>query len=137
MKTSVLLPTTLNFMVNDVCNSRCKMCRVWEQKGEREITPEELSTILRDPLFSNLRYVGVSGGEPTLRNDLPEIFRVIADKDGIKGTGLITNALAAEQVIKQVTKCNEVCMQANLPRYVRCWSFIAARPKILNWVMKT
>ncbi|WDN90084.1 hypothetical protein BuS5_03054 [Desulfosarcina sp. BuS5] len=115
MNLSGMLPMTLNFMVNDICNSRCKMCRVWEQKREKEITPEELATILRDPLFSNLRYLGVSGGEPTLRKDLPEIFRVIAGKDGIKGTGLITNALAAEQVIKQITKCNEVCREANLP----------------------
>jgi MoaA/NifB/PqqE/SkfB family radical SAM enzyme/polysaccharide pyruvyl transferase WcaK-like protein len=108
-------PMTLNFMVNDICNSRCKMCRVWERKREKEITPEELATILRDPLFSNLRYLGVSGGEPTLRKDLPEIFRVIADKDGIMGTGLITNSLPAEHVIKQITKCNEVCKEANLP----------------------
>ncbi|MEA3224255.1 MAG: polysaccharide pyruvyl transferase family protein, partial [Thermodesulfobacteriota bacterium] len=115
MNSSIIKPRTLNFMVNDVCNSRCKMCRVWQQKREKEITPEELSSVLSDSLFSSLMYVGVSGGEPTLRKDLPEIFRVIADKDGIKGTGLITNALAAEHVIKQVTKCNEVCMEANLP----------------------
>jgi glycosyltransferase involved in cell wall biosynthesis/MoaA/NifB/PqqE/SkfB family radical SAM enzyme/GT2 family glycosyltransferase len=112
---SVMLPETLNFMANDVCNSRCKMCRVWDQKRGKEITPEEFSSVVSDPLFRNLRYVGVSGGEPTLRRDLPEIFRVISCKDGIKGAGLITNALIAEHVIKQVTRCNEVCMEANLP----------------------
>jgi glycosyltransferase involved in cell wall biosynthesis/polysaccharide pyruvyl transferase WcaK-like protein/MoaA/NifB/PqqE/SkfB family radical SAM enzyme len=108
-------PETLNFMANDICNSRCKMCRVWKQKHEKEINPKEFATVINNPLFRNLKYVGVSGGEPTLRKDLTEIFRVIASKEGIKGTGLITNALVAEQVINQVTKCNEVCMHAHLP----------------------
>ena len=109
-----LLPTTLNFMVNNICNSRCKMCRVWKQKPEREITPAELTTVLNDQLFNNLKYVGVSGGEPTLRRDLPDIFRVIAAKKGLKGTGLITNALSSDHVIKQIMKCNEICMSYGL-----------------------
>ncbi len=112
---SVEYPKTLNFMANNICNSRCKMCRVWDQKSEKEITPEGFSTIINDPLFHNLKYVGISGGEPTLRKDLPELFRVVVSKNSVEGTGLITNALVAEHVINQITKCNEVCMQANLP----------------------
>lgn len=110
----VMQPRTLNFMVNDICNSRCIMCNLWKQKRKKEITPEDLSSILQDPLFSGLHYIGVSGGEPTLRKDLPEFFRVITSKAGIKGTGLITNALKADFVIKELIKCNDICKDANV-----------------------
>ncbi|MCR4306372.1 MAG: radical SAM protein, partial [Candidatus Yonathbacteria bacterium] len=89
------LPETLNLMVNDICNSRCAMCNVWKRKQEKEFTPAELARILEDPLFDRLKSVGVSGGEPTLRKDLPEIFRVITRKKGIRGVSMITNALKA------------------------------------------
>jgi len=109
------LPTTLNLMINDICNSRCLMCNVWKQKQTKELSPEELETILKDPLFKKLNYVGVSGGEPTLRNDLPEIFQVITAKKTLKGTGLITNAIQADRVIEQVNRCYNICTKNNIP----------------------
>lgn len=108
------LPVTLNLMVNDICNSRCVMCNVWKRKREREITPSELAAILEDPLFDRLTSVGVSGGEPTLRKDLPEIFGVITRKKGIRGVSLITNGLKADAVIARVEKCYGVCKDAGV-----------------------
>ena len=57
-------PVTLNFMANDICNSKCKMCNIWKRKKDKELTPEELENILNDDLFKNLSNVGISGGEP-------------------------------------------------------------------------
>jgi MoaA/NifB/PqqE/SkfB family radical SAM enzyme/polysaccharide pyruvyl transferase WcaK-like protein len=109
-------PRTLNLLINDVCNSRCQMCNVWQQKRDKELTPDELAIILRDPLFNRLRYVGVSGGEPTLRADLPEIYRVLVEKrPHIHGTGIITNAIQKDMVLERVLAAAEVCRQANLP----------------------
>ena len=71
------LPKSLNLMVTDVCNSSCKMCNVWTKKQEKELTPSELRNILCDPLFNKLNYVGVSGGEPTLREDFPELIKIL------------------------------------------------------------
>lgn len=103
------LPETLNLMINDICNSRCKMCNVWKQKPQKELTPEELEKILKDPLFKKINYIGVSGGEPTLKKDLPKVFRVIAKKRGVKGTGIITNAIQADRVIQQIERCYKIC----------------------------
>lgn len=109
------LPTTLNLMVTDTCNSRCVMCNIWNRKQEKEFTPTQLAEILRDPLFNNLRHIGVSGGEPTLRDDLSDIFRVITGKKGIKGVSLITNALNADRVISQIDTCYLICKEARVP----------------------
>jgi len=103
-------------MVNDICNSRCRMCNVWKRKKEKELTPENLQLILSDPLFSELEYVGVSGGEPTLRCDLDEMFTVfVSSLKNLKGIGLITNALHGEQVLRSIDKVAAVCMQAGVP----------------------
>ena len=109
------LPNTLNLMVTNICNSRCVMCNVWNRKQEKEFTPVELGEILKDPLFDKVKHIGVSGGEPTLRKDLPDIFRELTRKKGIGGVSLITNALKADAVISQVEKCSHVCKEAQVP----------------------
>lgn len=103
-------PETLNLLVNDVCNSRCQMCLIWKNKKEKEFDANELREILSDSLFSKLKYVGVSGGEPTLRKDLPELFRVICEKKPlIKGTGIITNGILEDVVKQRVLDSAEIC----------------------------
>lgn len=112
-------PTIMNFMVNDICNSRCIMCRVWEKKRDKELTLGEFSKILEDPLFDRLTYIGVSGGEPTLRPDLAEFFRIICTKHPkILGTGLITNCLDSKQVSKRIRESADTCRNANIPFHV-------------------
>ncbi|MDJ0633394.1 MAG: polysaccharide pyruvyl transferase family protein [Xenococcaceae cyanobacterium MO_188.B29] len=114
-----LKPTVLNLLVNDVCNSRCQMCLIWKNKKEQEFSPDELAHILDDDLFSDLKYVGVSGGEPTLRNDLPEIFEVICSKKPrIQYTGIITNAIIEDVVKKRVLDCAAICKAHNVKFYV-------------------
>ncbi|GBO56888.1 hypothetical protein APA_5223 [Pseudanabaena sp. lw0831] len=103
-------PETLNLLVNDVCNSRCQMCLIWQQKKDKEVTPDELAKILSDSLFSEIKYIGVSGGEPTLRSDLPELYRVICSKEPrIIGTGIITNAIIHETVKQRILESAAIC----------------------------
>jgi MoaA/NifB/PqqE/SkfB family radical SAM enzyme/polysaccharide pyruvyl transferase WcaK-like protein len=103
-------PHTLNLLVNDVCNSRCQMCLIWQQKKNKEMTSDELVKVLNDDLFSELKYIGVSGGEPTLRPDLPELFEVICSKKPkIAGTGIITNGIIETHVKERIIASAEVC----------------------------
>lgn len=71
------LPTVLNLPVTDNCNSRCVMCDVWKERSEGEMSASDLGRVLSDPLFGDLRHVGISGGEPTLRKDLVAIVDTI------------------------------------------------------------
>jgi MoaA/NifB/PqqE/SkfB family radical SAM enzyme len=103
-------PTTINLLANDICNSRCKMCLIWKQKQDKELTPQDLEKILRDPLFSNVQHVGVTGGEPTLRKDLPLLFETICKSlPNLKGASSITNAINQDQVIERITVSAKVC----------------------------
>jgi MoaA/NifB/PqqE/SkfB family radical SAM enzyme/polysaccharide pyruvyl transferase WcaK-like protein len=105
-------PITLNLLINDVCNSRCQMCLIWKNKKDKELNAEELQQILSDSLFKNLQYIGVSGGEPTLRNDLQKIFEVICSKTPkLKGVGIITNGIIENVVKEKILECAEICQK--------------------------
>jgi len=72
-------PSALNLPLTDNCNSRCVMCDIWKTKAAGELTSQEYRTILSEEVFSKVRHVGVSGGEPTLRKDFVECIRTIVE----------------------------------------------------------
>ncbi|HVO85329.1 MAG TPA: radical SAM protein [Syntrophobacteria bacterium] len=66
-----LLPKSLTISVTSRCNSRCKTCRIYESRSE-PLTVAEYEKVFRS-LGSILTWVTMSGGEPFLREDLPDI----------------------------------------------------------------
>ena len=108
-------PWEINALANDICNSRCQMCLIWEQKRTRELSPAEWGKLFGDKFFSRVKYVGFTGGEPTLRSDLPEIFRATAKAlPHLKGLSMITNAIRERDVLARVEDCAAVCREAGL-----------------------
>lgn len=70
------------------CDGRCIMCGIW--KGDRG---EELPADAYARLPSSLRYVNLSGGEPFLREDLPEIVSRVREACPRADTVISTNGL--------------------------------------------
>jgi len=75
-------PFDLEFAVTNRCNLRCIQCDIWRYYEER---PKEIQTELRieeiEKIFSSYRgfkVFGITGGEPFLREDLPEIVGIVA-----------------------------------------------------------
>ncbi|HHT9152068.1 MAG TPA: radical SAM protein [Candidatus Hypogeohydataceae bacterium YC40] len=59
--------------VTQNCNSHCIMCDVWKRKREeKEMIPSDYSA-----LPSSLRDINISGGEPFLKDELPEVIEVV------------------------------------------------------------
>jgi MoaA/NifB/PqqE/SkfB family radical SAM enzyme len=69
-------PFNLEFAVTRNCNSRCLMCEQWKRQWENELNIDEISRIFKS--YRGWKIVGITGGEPTLREDLSEILKVIA-----------------------------------------------------------
>lgn len=98
-------PIVVQFPVIDICNSKCQMCRIWENKKSRDISVDELSKGLSSELFSDVEAIGFNGGEPTLRDDLIDLVGIALDNlSGLKQVSLITNAYKYLQVIEQIEK---------------------------------
>lgn len=101
-------PTVLQFPVNDICNSRCQMCHIWQKKQKSPISIEELRTGLANPLFDRVRAVGLNGGEPTLRRDLSAVAQILGEKlPRLESVSLITNAINEQQVIERIGELSE------------------------------
>jgi MoaA/NifB/PqqE/SkfB family radical SAM enzyme len=82
------------------------MCNYWKQPCyENELTLDEISDIISNPLFSSIEKMVLSGGEPTLRKDLIDIARTVLDlRPRIKDLTLITNGLETELVTEKVNE---------------------------------
>ncbi len=64
-------PYKLTFAVTYACNSRCSYCGIWKRKPGNELSLEEIREIGRKSPF--IKWLNLTGGEPFLRKDLPEI----------------------------------------------------------------
>jgi cyclic pyranopterin phosphate synthase len=87
----------LRISVTDKCNLRCVYCMPlegmpWMRRAEL-LTYEEIEHIVGTMAGMGLRRVRITGGEPLVRRDLPELVRRIARVDGIEDLSLSTNAV--------------------------------------------
>ncbi|MDB9755945.1 polysaccharide pyruvyl transferase family protein, partial [Winogradskyella sp.] len=107
-------PTIINFNANDICNSKCTMCNIWKQEPTYEVTPNDLKNIFSDKLYKEIRHIGITGGEPTLRDDLPSLFEAAClYLPKVVGLSMITNAIKESDVKSQIKKCKAVCDKYN------------------------
>ena len=104
------LPRVIQFPVNDICNSRCQMCNIWQQKLTTQVSADEVARILDNKLFREVTSIGINGGEPTLRKDLPALMEAIAENlPALQRVSLITNGIQHKKVKKQIDALGEVC----------------------------
>jgi cyclic pyranopterin phosphate synthase len=87
----------LRISVTDKCNLRCVYCMPegglpW-LKREELLTYEEIASVVRQMAELGLRRVRLTGGEPLVRKDLPELVRMLRAVDGIDDIALSTNGV--------------------------------------------
>ncbi len=95
-------PITLTFSVTAACQSLCKTCNIGlkfrDNPGRRndDLQLEEIEKIFRS--IGRIYFFNISGGEPFLREDFPEIIELACKylKPGIIHAP--TNAIASERV---------------------------------------
>lgn len=82
------------------CNSRCIMCNIWQITDfEGEIKPEDYAS-----LPANLRDINISGGEPFLRPELPEMIRVVRKRCPKANIVISTNGFSTDIIVRQTKK---------------------------------
>jgi len=115
------LPVAIQFPVNDICNSRCQMCNIWQQKRDHEITPDEVRQALSNPLYRKVVSVGMNGGEPTLRKDIGELTAAVCETlPSLSNVFLITNSILHKKVIEAIDAMSEACNSTGVKLHVMC-----------------
>ncbi|HDY66926.1 MAG TPA: radical SAM protein [Candidatus Scalindua sp.] len=115
-------PRYINFLITYKCNGRCMMCDIWKryrnnkEQAKEELTLEEIRNFLeRDkPFLSELRHIGLTGGEPFLREDLVEIIRTIRRILPRTTTGPQTNGLFPELIKERLKEIKEFYPEVGL-----------------------
>jgi MoaA/NifB/PqqE/SkfB family radical SAM enzyme len=93
------LPRYLILGMTNLCNSRCVTCFYWDHLNVNrhlEMSLEEYDRALAD--LPSLYSVVLTGGEPTLNRDLPEITRLLYGRHTASNVTMPTNSLIPEQV---------------------------------------
>ena len=101
-------PITLTFSVTNMCQSRCKTCKIWElylkhpEKRKEELTLNEIEKIFES--MGHIYFFNISGGEPFLRRDLSKIVGLAIKylKPGI--IHIPTNALAPKLIEEETIR---------------------------------
>ncbi len=90
----------LRVSVTDKCNLRCVYCMPEEGlpwlKREQLLSYEEIAEIVRTMAGMGLKRVRITGGEPLVRRDLPDLVKMIAAVPEIDDLSLSTNAVLLE-----------------------------------------
>lgn len=108
----LIKPSNLNFSITGYCNAQCVMCNVWMNPDERaeEITVQELNKLLDTEYFSNLKHIGIAGGEPLLRKDTSKFIKSLMERKKLISITLSTHAFHTEMLetlVKEVTENNK------------------------------
>lgn len=96
--------TKLRISVTDRCNLRCHYCMPAEgipvAARHDLLTYEEIEAIVRIAADLGVWQIRLTGGEPLVRQDLPELVSRIAANKEIKDLALTTNAILLDQYAK-------------------------------------
>ena len=98
----------LRISLTEKCNLRCQYCMPEEgvdlTSKEDLLTRDELSRIVRLFAVAGITKVRLTGGEPTLRKDLPEIVQSINEIDGVDDVGITTNGIVLERQLHELKR---------------------------------
>jgi MoaA/NifB/PqqE/SkfB family radical SAM enzyme len=91
---------------------RCRMCGIWtrpQESPQTEMSLEQYRRILSDPLFSELEFVNLNGGEPNLRDDLVSLAALISEGlPRLKAVSINTNGLPPETTVRHVREMSRI-----------------------------
>jgi MoaA/NifB/PqqE/SkfB family radical SAM enzyme len=94
----VMKPLDAVVAVTYRCNARCAMCGIWKSPPRDELPPAAYRG-----LPASLRDVNLTGGEPFLRDDLPEIHAAIREACPRAQTIVSTNGILSGKILAQLS----------------------------------
>jgi len=106
---TTIKPTVLIYNCTWVCDARCEMCNNWKWGNRKEdMTLEQVDRVFDNPFWSNVENLNISGGEPTTRNDLPELVEMFQGRlPRLRKIGINTTGITHKRAIPMLTRIVE------------------------------
>src|SRR6476619_1468441 len=115
-KLKPIRPTVLIYNCTWVCDARCEMCSHWKH-GDRksDMTLEQLEPVMADTFWGKIENQNSSGGEPTTRNDLPEMVEMFHRRlPRMRKIGINTTGLTPHRAIPMLSRIVKFCVSKGL-----------------------
>ena len=99
-------PQAISLEITHHCIAKCIMCNIWKIPGHvKDLPLAQWVRLLSSDVLSDLRELDITGGEPFLRKDLPELFGEICrlkkeNLRNLKSIAVTTNGLLTERVLE-------------------------------------
>jgi MoaA/NifB/PqqE/SkfB family radical SAM enzyme len=120
-KIKPIRPTVLIYNCTFVCDARCQMCNNWK-RGDRksDMILAELDGVMNHEFWGAIENLNISGGEPTTRNDLPEMVELFQKRlPRLRKVGINTTGLTPHRAIPMLTRIVNFCADHDLPISIR------------------
>ncbi|MDR0324203.1 MAG: radical SAM protein, partial [Treponema sp.] len=105
---------TIILFTTGKCNAKCAMCfyaNEMEKKAE-DLSLDEIRKI--SETAGEVKRLLLSGGEPTMREELPEIIEMFYNNNHITDLNLPTNGMKTERIIEWISRWRKSCPDLNI-----------------------
>lgn len=129
----------LRISVTDKCNFRCVYCMPaeglpWLPRAEI-LTYEEIERIVRVATELGITQIRLTGGEPTVRRDLPTLIRMLKQIPRLRSLSLTTNGILLNRLARPLAEAGLTRINVSLDSLVRDRFAELTRRDALNQVL--
>jgi MoaA/NifB/PqqE/SkfB family radical SAM enzyme len=104
---------TVVFFVTSICNEKCRHCFYWEELNQRgDLTLDQIKKVSQT--MPEITDLWISGGEPFMRKDLPEIIETFYRNNHVRWINLPTNGLFKNRVHEWLDRILDRCPQLHI-----------------------
>ena len=114
---------SMRISITDKCNFRCTYCMPaeglpWLKKAEI-LSYEEIERISRVGVSIGIEQIRLTGGEPLVRRDVPDLVRMLRKIDGLRSLSLTTNGILLKQLAGPLADAGLTRINVSLDSLVR------------------
>jgi len=114
---------SMRVSVTDKCQFRCTYCMPaeglpWLKKSDI-LTYEEITRVVRIAASIGIEQVRLTGGEPLVRRDLPELIRMLKPLPGLRSLSLTTNGVLLKRQAVLLAEAGLTRINVSLDSLVR------------------
>ncbi|WP_052889126.1 GTP 3',8-cyclase MoaA [Thermogemmatispora carboxidivorans] len=113
----------LRISITDKCNFRCTYCMPaeglpWLKKAEI-LTYEEIERLARLAVSMGIEQIRLTGGEPLVRRDVPDLVRRLRQIEGLRSLSLTTNGVLLKQLARPLAEAGLTRINVSLDSLLR------------------
>ena len=114
---------SMRISITDKCNFRCTYCMPaeglpWLKKAEI-LSYEEIVRIARVAISIGIEQIRLTGGEPLVRRDIPELVYQLRQIEGLRSLSLTTNGILLNQLAGPLAEAGLTRINVSLDSLIR------------------